>query len=148
MRVPGKLARVAHEHQLSKFVASVVGWAQEAYERLKAIIAHVNMIVSSFQSEKFISEADSFLGYEESRAAAAAAEGGGASHARRQGSGGACSGNWAASSACCCCCCCWWRCCRRCRCHFHLQQDRGYELGCRFCCVAHRLLVVPLLSQA
>lgn len=27
----------------------------EAYERLKSIIAHVNMIVSSFQSEKFIS---------------------------------------------------------------------------------------------
>lgn len=27
----------------------------EAYERLKSIIAHVNMIVSSFHSEKFIS---------------------------------------------------------------------------------------------
>ncbi len=27
----------------------------EAYERLKAIIAHVNMIVSSFHSEKYIS---------------------------------------------------------------------------------------------
>lgn len=27
----------------------------EAYERLKAIIAHVNMIVSSFRSEQYIS---------------------------------------------------------------------------------------------
>ena len=29
----------------------------EAYERLKAIIAHVNMIVSAFHSEKFMSGA-------------------------------------------------------------------------------------------
>ena len=27
----------------------------EAYERLKAIIAHVNMIISSFHSEQYIS---------------------------------------------------------------------------------------------
>ena len=31
--------------------------AGEAYERLKAIIAHVNMIVSSFHSEKYMSGA-------------------------------------------------------------------------------------------
>ena len=36
-----------------------------------AIVAHVNMIVSSFRSEKFISEADSVLAYEDAKAAAA-----------------------------------------------------------------------------
>ncbi|PRW32859.1 ribosomal S5 Elongation factor G III V family [Chlorella sorokiniana] len=52
----------------------------EAYERLKAIIAHVNMIVSSFHSEKYISEADAVLAYEEAKADGTAqrlAEGGG-----------------------------------------------------------------------
>lgn len=44
----------------------------EAYERLKAIIAHVNMIVSSFHSEKYISEADAVLAYEEAKADGAA----------------------------------------------------------------------------
>ncbi len=42
----------------------------EAYERLKSIIAHVNMIVSSFQSERYISEADAVLATEDARAAA------------------------------------------------------------------------------
>lgn len=53
----------------------------EAYERLNSIVAHVNMIVSSFRSEKFISEADSVLAYEDAKAAGGAAEqenGGGA----------------------------------------------------------------------
>lgn len=46
----------------------------EAYERLVSIVAHVNMIVSSFRSEKFISEADSVLAYEDAKAAGGAAE--------------------------------------------------------------------------
>jgi ribosome assembly protein 1 len=40
----------------------------EAYDRLEAIIAHVNMIVSSFQSENFLSEADAVLAHEISKA--------------------------------------------------------------------------------
>ena len=40
---------------------------EEAYQRLAAIVAHVNMIVSSFKSEKFISEADSVLAYEDKK---------------------------------------------------------------------------------
>ncbi len=47
----------------------------EAYERLVSIVAHVNMIVSSFRSEKFISEADSVLAYEDAKAAGSAAAG-------------------------------------------------------------------------
>jgi len=47
----------------------------EAYERLNSIVAHVNMIVSSFRSEKFISEADSVLAYEDAKASGGAADG-------------------------------------------------------------------------
>lgn len=39
----------------------------EAYERLVAIVSHVNMIVSSFASEKFISEADAVLAHEDAK---------------------------------------------------------------------------------
>lgn len=46
----------------------------EAYERLKGIVSHVNMIVSAFSSEQFISNADSVLAYEDARAAADGAE--------------------------------------------------------------------------
>ena len=46
----------------------------EAYERLKAIVAHVNMIVSAFSSEAFISNADAVLASEDARAAADAAQ--------------------------------------------------------------------------
>ena len=43
---------------------------REAYERLKAIVAHVNMVVSAFSSEAFISNADAVLAAEDARAAA------------------------------------------------------------------------------
>ena len=36
----------------------------EAYERLSSIVTHVNMIISSFQSEQFITEADAVLAHE------------------------------------------------------------------------------------
>jgi len=41
---------------------------QEAYTRLKGIITHVNMIVSAFQSEQHISEADAVLAHEDAKA--------------------------------------------------------------------------------
>ena len=37
---------------------------QEAYERIKGIISQVNMIVSAFESESFMSEADAVLAHE------------------------------------------------------------------------------------
>ena len=39
---------------------------EQAYERMKAIVTQVNMIISAFQSEKYISEADVVLGIQES----------------------------------------------------------------------------------
>ncbi|GAB4820198.1 hypothetical protein N2152v2_007244 [Parachlorella kessleri] len=56
----------------------------EAYERLKSIIAHVNMIISAFHSERYISEADSVLAYEDAKAAHAD----GAAHRQQQNGGG------------------------------------------------------------
>ncbi len=41
---------------------------QEAYTRLKGIITHVNMIVSAFQSEQHISEADAVLAHQDAMA--------------------------------------------------------------------------------
>ena len=41
---------------------------QEAYTRLKGIITHVNMIVSAFQSEQHISEADAVLAHQDAKA--------------------------------------------------------------------------------
>jgi ribosome assembly protein 1 len=43
---------------------------EQANERMKAIITQVNMIVSAFQSEKYISEADVVLGMQDSTAQA------------------------------------------------------------------------------
>lgn len=37
----------------------------EAYTRILSIVSNVNMVLSSFESEKFISEADAFLDYQE-----------------------------------------------------------------------------------
>eukprot|EP00889_Picochlorum_renovo_P003130 jgi/Picre1/30160/NNA_005529.t1 len=37
----------------------------EAYTRIVSIVSNVNMVLSSFESEKFISEADAFLDYQE-----------------------------------------------------------------------------------
>lgn len=41
---------------------------QEAYERIKGIITQVNMIVSAFESESFMSEADAVLAHESIKA--------------------------------------------------------------------------------
>ena len=41
---------------------------QEAYERIKGIISQVNMIVSAFESESFMSEADAVLAHENIKA--------------------------------------------------------------------------------
>lgn len=41
---------------------------QEAYERIKGIITQVNMIVSAFESESFMSEADAVLAHENTKA--------------------------------------------------------------------------------
>lgn len=51
----------------------------EAYERLKAIVAHANMVVSSFQSEQFLTDADALLAHE-----AALASGAGGRYESRQ----------------------------------------------------------------
>lgn len=37
----------------------------DAYSRIVSIVSNVNMIISSFESERFISEADAFLDYQE-----------------------------------------------------------------------------------
>lgn len=42
---------------------------QQAYERMKAIVTQVNMIISAFQSEQYMSEADAVLGLQEAAAA-------------------------------------------------------------------------------
>lgn len=34
---------------------------QQAYERMKAVVTQINMIVSAFQSEQYMSEADAVL---------------------------------------------------------------------------------------
>ena len=41
---------------------------QEAYDRIKGIITQVNMIVSAFESESFMSEADAVLAHENTKA--------------------------------------------------------------------------------
>ena len=42
---------------------------QQAYERMRAIITQVNMIISAFQSEQYMSEADAVLGLQDAAAA-------------------------------------------------------------------------------
>ena len=53
--VINKMDRLVHELRLGP---------GEAFERLQGIITHVNMIVSAFQSEHFISEADAFMAHD------------------------------------------------------------------------------------
>lgn len=61
--VLNKLDRMILELQLSP---------EQAYERMKAIITQVNMILSAFESERFISEADAVLASQEATAQAVA----------------------------------------------------------------------------
>lgn len=58
--VINKMDRLVHELRLGP---------GEAFERLQGIITHVNMIVSAFQSEHFISEADAFMAHDSALAA-------------------------------------------------------------------------------
>lgn len=62
--VINKIDRLIMELQLSP---------AEAAERLADIVAHANMVVSSFASEAYMSEADAVLATESAREAAAAA---------------------------------------------------------------------------
>lgn len=50
---------------------------EEAYARLRAVVDHVNLVVSSFHSEQFISEADAVLAHENTRSQALQARAGG-----------------------------------------------------------------------
>lgn len=72
-----KVAMCLVVNKIDRLILELRLTPEEAYERLVAIIAHVNMIVSSFRSEKFISEADSVLAYEDAKASGAAAGAGG-----------------------------------------------------------------------
>lgn len=48
-------------NKIDRLVLELQLTPQQAYERMKAVITKVNMILSSFQSEEFISEADAVL---------------------------------------------------------------------------------------
>ncbi len=48
-------------NKMDRLVVEVGMSPDEAYERVKAIVGRVNMIVSAFTSEKFISDADGVL---------------------------------------------------------------------------------------
>lgn len=48
-------------NKIDRLILEVKLTPEQAYERMKAIVTQVNMIVSSFQSEKYMSEADVIL---------------------------------------------------------------------------------------
>ena len=48
-------------NKIDRLILEVQITPEQAYERIRAIITHVNTIVSAFQSEKYISEADVIL---------------------------------------------------------------------------------------
>ena len=52
--VINKLDRLIHEVRMTP---------AEAFDRLQSIVTHVNMIVSAFQSEHFINEADAVVAH-------------------------------------------------------------------------------------
>ena len=53
--VINKLDRLVHEVRMSP---------AEAFERVQGIVTHVNMIISAFQSENFINEADAVVAHD------------------------------------------------------------------------------------
>ncbi|CAL8464184.1 g3719 [Coccomyxa elongata] len=57
--VINKMDRLVHEVKLSP---------EEAYNRVRGIITHVNMILSAFQSEQHISDADAVIAHEDAKA--------------------------------------------------------------------------------
>jgi ribosome assembly protein 1 len=52
-------------NKLDRLVLELGMSPSEAAQRLFEIVSHANMVVSAFQSEKYISEADSVLAYEQ-----------------------------------------------------------------------------------
>ena len=59
--VINKMDRLIHEVKMSP---------EEAYTRVRGIITHVNMILSAFQSEQHISEADAVIAHKDAKATA------------------------------------------------------------------------------
>ncbi|KAK9830922.1 hypothetical protein WJX81_005694 [Elliptochloris bilobata] len=56
-------------NKVDRLVLEVGASPAEAYERMRGIVAHVNMILSAFRSEQLISDADAVLATEDARAA-------------------------------------------------------------------------------
>ena len=56
-------------NKVDRLVLEVGASPAEAYERMRGIVAHVNMILSAFRSEQLISDADALLATEDARAA-------------------------------------------------------------------------------
>ena len=56
-------------NKVDRLVLEVGASPGEAYERMRGIVAHVNMILSAFRSEQLISDADALLATEDARAA-------------------------------------------------------------------------------
>ena len=59
-------------NKMDRLVLELQLTPEQAYERLKAIITQVDRIISAFQSERYISEADAVLASQEAPAHAAA----------------------------------------------------------------------------
>ena len=59
-------------NKMDRLVLELQLTPEQAYERLKAIITQVDRIISAFQSERYISEADAVLASQEATAQAAA----------------------------------------------------------------------------
>lgn len=57
-------------NKLDRLILELCASPMEAYERLKQIIMDVNMIMSAFESERFINEANAVLAYEDAKDAA------------------------------------------------------------------------------
>lgn len=71
-----------HAHSALQFVSQqhepnhVLPPPLQAYARLSSIVTHCNMVMSAFQSEQFMSDADAVLAHEDAKEAVAAAGGG------------------------------------------------------------------------
>ncbi|KAK9869094.1 hypothetical protein WJX84_011258 [Apatococcus fuscideae] len=55
-------------NKIDRLITEVRMSPQEAYERIKAVISHVNMVLSGFQSEQHISDSDAVLALSEEQA--------------------------------------------------------------------------------
>jgi translation elongation factor EF-G len=57
-------------NKMDRLIQEVKLAPEEAYTRVRGIITHVNMILSAFQSEQHISDADAVLAHEDAKATA------------------------------------------------------------------------------